>query len=172
METGRASQAAPAQGAAGNKSFTVFGYKPVMNSESQPLQDGEFTIEFELDEVAERLTLTLNGRIVSQTYYDLCVGFYAKLADPGRYDRLVDCTASKGYVTFDHLDALSRLWRSWLSTAERVVNVAVVSDDPLTHARMGVVDHLSDRQRHRAFFTVAEAEVWLESHRQRPAPLP
>ena len=138
-----------------------------MNSDRLPFQDGEFTIEFELDEVAERLTLTLKGRIVSQTYYDICVGFYSKLADPSRYDRLVDCTASKGYVTFDHLDALSRLWRSWLATAERVVNVAVVSDDPLTHARMGIVDHLSHRQRHRAFYTLAEAEAWLETHGKR-----
>jgi hypothetical protein len=136
-----------------------------MSSESRSAQRDEFSIEFDLDEIKQRLTLRLEGKVVSQSYFDWCVAYYSNLEEPSRFDRLVDCTRSQGYVSFDHLNALSDLWRNWLSGAPRVVNVAVVTNDPLTHARMGLVDHLSDKQRHHAFFTIAEAEAWLKERR-------
>ena len=124
-----------------------------------------FSLEFDLDEARDRLTIKLRGHIVSATYLEQCTAYYCQMSEPGRFDRLVDCTESSGYVSFDHLTVLSDLWRTLLSRVQRVVNVAIVSRDPLTHARMGIVDHLSDKQRHHAFYTVEDGDAWLTIRR-------
>ena len=80
-----------------------------MGSQSQPTPPDGFSIDFDLDQSKRRLTLKLAGKIVSQQYFDRCVAYYSKIGDPSRLDRLIDCTESKGYVNFDHLNALSDL---------------------------------------------------------------
>jgi hypothetical protein len=81
------------------------------------------------------------------------------------YDCLYDLTRHEGTVSSAHNEELGRQWRDLVQGRDTGRCTAIVSRDPLLHARASVSQSAFSARTLALFYTVEEGEAWIADRR-------
>jgi hypothetical protein len=84
---------------------------------------------------------------------------------PWTYDNIVDLRRHEGLVTADEIEDLGGRWQLMAQGRDAGTCIAIVTDDPLVHARLPITRGAFPGRTVEGFALVEEAMVWIQSQR-------
>lgn len=84
---------------------------------------------------------------------------------PWDYDTIVDLRRHEGLVTADEIEELGRRWQMLAQGRDTGGCIAIVTDDPLVHARLPITRGAFPNRTVEGFALVEEAMCWIEAQR-------
>jgi hypothetical protein len=122
----------------------------------------DFELKFDEDENKRRVRILVSGALHSSDYIDAQIRRLEAQPRLLSYDRLADISLCTGHVAYEDVIRYGDYWKSVKHLMLRDIRVAVVTDNPLTIARLPMSNLSYPRQVMKAFMTVAEADAWLD----------
>ena len=88
-----------------------------------------------------------------------------QIDQPWAYDNIVDLRRHEGLVTADEIEDLGRRWQMMAQGRDAGTCIAIVTDDPLVHARLPITRGAFPGRVVEGFALLEEAMGWIEGQR-------
>lgn len=107
------------------------------------------------------IVFRMTGPIDSRKLIERWIEVYSEIAEPWRFNRLMDYRRAEGIVDYDELARFAAWWRDRIGSIDVMSRVAIVVNNPLDLARVNTISHEFPRDVRRSFMTLDEALNWL-----------
>ncbi len=124
----------------------------------------EPTFTYDVDAGQRLITQRLVGREPSGYYAEQIIKVYRSVPEVWRYNRLVDQRRFRGMIVLDDLKQMSAVWQEVAAGQDARPRVAMLTRNPLAHARINAHGDIFPGQTRRAFTSVADAMDWVSVH--------
>ncbi len=114
-----------------------------------------------VDEARRLLTLRVTGRGPSAEYTDLMLDAYRGVAEPWRYNRLIDHRQFRGFIEHQDLIRVNAYWAEVMEGRSEMPRVALLTRSALAHARVSASGNMFSNAHFRAFSSTHDAMEWL-----------
>lgn len=118
-------------------------------------------VTFSIDEANRTLVFRYIGDLTGDQLYAQIINHIHTVEAPWHYDFLVDARRLEGVIRASDTEAFGRWWAECAQGRDAGRRIAVVSSDPLIHARKGLRDAIFPRRTSGVFDTMDEAQEWL-----------
>lgn len=125
----------------------------------------ENDFRFIVDEPSKLLTLRFRGIRPSAWYIDQVIEAYASIEKPWLYNRLLDHRQFSALNAFEDVERLAKFWTELKMGITARPRVAILSADPLKHARCNMYGDLFPNQEMHHFTDLYPALDWLNQER-------
>jgi ribosome modulation factor len=125
---------------------------------------------FDVDDARRMITVKYFGDLDSKTIAETLAAQFQALEQPWLYDSLFDMRRFEGVVVLDDLAQMARAWNQAARGRDAGRLTAIVSADPLTHARQKAYEAGLPLRIVRTFNALTEATQWLEAMRNATDP--
>ncbi|ESQ89830.1 hypothetical protein ABAC460_11040 [Asticcacaulis sp. AC460] len=114
-----------------------------------------------VDETRRLITVRLIGNEPGQVYVDQALANYDRIDQPWRYNRLIDLRQYRGFMALSEIEQVGRYWAKRMVGRIERPRIALLTRDPLAHARIRSVGAMFTDIHFRAFKSRREAMDWL-----------
>jgi len=128
-------------------------------------------VAFSIDEARKTLILRYIGDISGDRLYAQVLDYIHTVEAPWLYDFLVDTRRFDGVIQAADTEHIGQLWAGLAQGRDKGRRIAVVSTDPLIHARKSLRDAIFPHRRSAVFTTMDEALEWLAEPADAQAPI-
>lgn len=118
-------------------------------------------VSITVDESRRLITVRITGKEVGRVYVDQSLAAYDRIDQPWRYNRLIDLRQFRGFLTIAELEQVSRYSAKRMIGRIERPRVALMTRDPLIHARVAVAGPMFTGANFRAFKSRPDALAWL-----------
>ncbi|MGN6365126.1 STAS/SEC14 domain-containing protein [Asticcacaulis taihuensis] len=118
-------------------------------------------VTFSIDEASRTLVFRYIGDLTGDRLYAQIIDYIQTVEAPWFYDFLVDARRFEGVIQSSDTEAFGRWWADIAQGRDAGRRIAVVSGDPLIHARKGLRDTIFPHRTSGVFDTMDEAQEWL-----------
>ena len=118
-------------------------------------------VTFSIDEASRTLVFRYIGDLTGDWLYAQIINYIQTVEEPWHYDFLVDARRLEGVIRASDTEAFGRWWAECAQGRDAGRRIAVVSSDPLIHARKGLRDAIFPHRTSGIFDTMDEAQEWL-----------
>ncbi len=119
------------------------------------------TFSMTVDENQRLITVQLTGRDDSAYYTDCMLAAYSELAEPWRYNRLIDQRHFRGLIAYEDLQRVAAMWARIMQGRPEKPRVAMLTRDSLTTARVASSGKMFTASDFRTFSSHGDAMDWL-----------
>ncbi len=118
-------------------------------------------VTFSIDEASRTLVFRYIGDLTGDQLYAQIIEHIQTVEAPWLYDFLVDARRLEGVIQASDTEAFGRWWAEYAQGNDAGRRIAVVSSDPLIHARKSLRDAIFPHRTSGVFDTMDEAQDWL-----------
>ncbi len=118
-------------------------------------------VSLTVDEGRRLLVMRVTGRGPSAELTDLMLAAYRGVAEPWRYNRLIDHRQFRGFIEHRDLLHINAYWAGVMAGRNETPRVALLTRSALAHARVSAKGDLFTSADFRAFSSTRDAMEWL-----------
>lgn len=126
-------------------------------------------IAFRADPARRLITVRYIGDVSGERLCREMMDLFRDVENVWEYDCLYDLTRHEGTVSSADNEELGRQWHEIAQGRDAGRCTAIVSSDPLLHARAKLSQSSFSARTLSLFYTVEEGEAWIESRRAEEA---
>ncbi len=115
-----------------------------------------------VDEDNKLFVVRYIGAIDGEEINDSLLTQLAQLDRPWEYHTIIDMRRHDGAVLGSDIEDLAGRWNQWARGRDSGTRAAVVSEDPLVHARQGSTQSLFPQRVMNYFYSFDEALDWIK----------
>ena len=115
----------------------------------------------DVDKTRRLITFRLSGMEPSRYYVDLMLDAYKQVPELWLYNRILDHRKFRGFIEFDDLLRIQAFWAEVMEGRNEKPRVALVTRDPLAHARTSAAGNMFTDAQFRSFMNMRQALAWI-----------
>ena len=125
-------------------------------------------VTFSIDETRKIFVIRYIGDLAGEQVYSEIFEHFQSVESPWLYDFLIDTTRHEGVIRSEDTEAAGKRWAALAQTRDSGRRIAVISTDPLIHARNNMRSEIFPHRTCEVFGTMEEAKEWLAAASSEP----
>lgn len=118
-------------------------------------------LSFNIDEEQKLIVIRYIGALDGHEIVATLSKNFEAMGDPWLYDMVFDMRRFDGFVPFEELGLLARNWAVLAQGRDMGRKVAIISSDPLVHARFGAYKQEFPTRTFQVYSDINEGWMWL-----------
>lgn len=118
-------------------------------------------LSFNIDESEKLVVIRYIGNLPGHEIVETLAANLKAMDAPWLYDMIFDMRRFEGFVPFEELSLLAMNWAEIAQGRDKGRKVAIISEDPLVHARFSAYKQEFPTREFRVFKEFGETSAWI-----------
>ncbi|MFT4091425.1 MAG: hypothetical protein QM645_11880 [Asticcacaulis sp.] len=118
-------------------------------------------LSFNIDESQKLVVIRYIGNLPGHEIVETLSAKLVSMQSPWLYDMVFDMRRFEGFVPFEELSLLAMNWAKIAQGRDKGRKVAIISEDPLIHARFSAYKQEFPTREFRVFSDFGETSAWI-----------